>query len=91
MGGGGVFPSPYTCDDGLNFFCSARVSLTGAFALVSFLCFLNNGIYLLFHLELPHKGGVSVVGLVGPFLGLDEAALYDLAYHHFEGAGRCFS
>ena len=34
---------------------------------------------------LPHKGGISVVGLVGPFLGLDEAALYDLAHHHFKG------
>ena len=26
-----------------------------------------------------------MVGLVGPFLGLDEAALYDLAHHHFKG------
>ena len=34
---------------------------------------------------LPHKGGISVVGLVGAFLGLDEAALYDLAHHHFKG------
>ena len=34
---------------------------------------------------LPHKGGISVVGLVGPLLGLDEAALYDLAHHHFKG------
>ena len=34
---------------------------------------------------LPHKGGISVIGLVGPFLGLDEAARYDLAYHHFKG------
>ena len=34
---------------------------------------------------LPHKGGISVVGLVGPFLGLDEAALNDLAHHHFKG------
>lgn len=34
---------------------------------------------------LPHKGGISVVGLVGAFLGLDEAALYDLACHHFKG------
>ena len=34
---------------------------------------------------LPHKGGISVVGLVGAFLGLDKAALYDLAHHHFKG------
>lgn len=34
---------------------------------------------------LPHKGGISVVGLVEPFLWLDEAALYDLAHHHFKG------
>ena len=34
---------------------------------------------------LPHKGGISVVGLIGPFLGLDEAALDDLAHHHFKG------
>lgn len=34
---------------------------------------------------LPHKGGISVVGLVGAFLGLDEAALDDLAHHHFKG------
>ena len=31
------------------------------------------------------RGGISVIGLVGPFLGLDEAALDDLAHHHFKG------
>lgn len=34
---------------------------------------------------LPHKGNIGVVGLVGPLLGLDEAALDDLPYHHFKG------
>ena len=34
---------------------------------------------------LPHEGSIGVVGLVGPFLGLDEAALDDLPYHHFKG------
>ncbi len=34
---------------------------------------------------MPHKGGVSVVGLVGPFLGLKKATLQDLVYHHFQG------
>lgn len=34
---------------------------------------------------LPHKGRVSVVGLVGPLLWLDEAALDNLPYHHFKG------
>lgn len=34
---------------------------------------------------LLHKGGISVVGLVGAFLGLDEAALDNLAHHHFKG------
>ena len=34
---------------------------------------------------LPHKGSIGVVGLVGPFLGLDKAALDDLPYHHFKG------
>ena len=34
---------------------------------------------------LPHKGRVSVVGLVGPLLWLDEAALDDLPDHHFKG------
>ena len=33
---------------------------------------------------LPHKGSIGVVGLVGPFLGLDKAALDDLPYHHFK-------
>ncbi len=41
-------------------------------------------------MELPHKGGISVVGLVGPFLGLDKAALYDLAHHHFKGLAVAF-
>ncbi len=73
-------------DDGLYFpLFSARVSFTGG----SFLCFSDNRIYLLFHLVLPHKGSIGgVVGLVWPFLGLDEAALDDLPYHHFKGAGR---
>ena len=39
---------------------------------------------------LPHKGGISVVGLVGAFLGLDEAALDDLARHHFKGLAVVF-
>ena len=34
---------------------------------------------------LPHEGSIGVIGLVGPFLGLDKAALDDLPYHHFEG------
>lgn len=34
---------------------------------------------------LPHKGGISVVSLIGAFLGLDEATLDDLANHHFKG------
>ena len=32
----------------------------------------DNGLYLLFHLVLPHKGGVSVVGLIGPLFGAQE-------------------
>jgi len=36
-------------------------------------------------LVLPHEGSIGVVGLVGPFLGLDEAALDNLPYHHFKG------
>ena len=34
---------------------------------------------------LPHEGSIGVVGLVGSFLGLDEAALDNLPYHHFKG------
>ena len=34
---------------------------------------------------LPHEGSIGVVGLVGPLLGLDKAALDDLPYHHFKG------
>lgn len=34
---------------------------------------------------LPHEGSIGIVGLIGPFLGLDEAALDDLPYHHFKG------
>ena len=34
---------------------------------------------------LPHKGRVSVIGLVGPFLWLDEAALDNLPDHDFKG------
>lgn len=34
---------------------------------------------------LPHEGSIGVVGLVGPLLGLDKAALNDLPYHHFKG------
>ena len=34
---------------------------------------------------LPHEGSIGVIGLVGPFLGLDEAALDNLPYHHFKG------
>ncbi len=34
---------------------------------------------------LPHEGSIGVVGLIGPFLGLDKAALDDLPYHHFKG------
>lgn len=34
---------------------------------------------------LPHEGSIGVIGLVGPFLGLDKAALDDLPYHHFKG------
>ena len=34
---------------------------------------------------LPHKGRVSVVGLVGPLLWLDEAALDNLPDYHFKG------
>ena len=33
---------------------------------------------------LPHEGSIGVVGLVWPFLGLDEAALDNLPYHHFK-------
>jgi hypothetical protein len=33
---------------------------------------------------LPHKGRVSVIGLVGPFLWLDEAALDNLPDYHFK-------
>ena len=47
--------------------------------------FLDNGLYLLFHLVLPHKGGVSIVGLIGPFLGTNKAALNHLLNHHFKG------
>ena len=39
---------------------------------------------------LPHKGRVSVVGLVGPLLWLDEAALDNLPYHHFKGLAVAF-
>jgi hypothetical protein len=46
---------------------------------------LDNRIYLLFHLVLPHKGRVSVIGLVGPFLWLDKAALDNLPDHDFKG------
>ena len=34
---------------------------------------------------LPHKGRISVIGLVGPFLWLDEAALDNLPDHDFKG------
>lgn len=34
---------------------------------------------------LPHEGSIGVVGLVGPFFRLDEAALDDLPHHHFKG------
>ena len=33
---------------------------------------------------LPDQGRVSVIGLVGPFLWLDEAALDNLPDHHFK-------
>jgi len=36
-------------------------------------------------LVLPHKGGVSIVGLIGPFLGTDKAALNHLLNHYFKG------
>jgi len=36
-------------------------------------------------LVLPHKGGVSVVGLIGPFLGAQETALNHLLNHYFKG------
>ena len=65
-------------------FFSARVSFTGVFACASCFYFLDNRIYLLFHLVLPHKGRVSVIGLVGPFLWLDEAALDNLPDHDFK-------
>ena len=77
-------------DDGLNLLLFGAGELYRRFALVSFFCFLDNGIYLLFHLGLPHKGSIGVVGLVGPFLGLDEAALDDLAQPPLQGAGRVF-
>lgn len=34
---------------------------------------------------LPRQGSIGVVGLVGPLLGLDEAAPDDLLHHHFKG------
>ena len=34
---------------------------------------------------LLHESSIGVVGLVGPLLGLDEAALDDLPHHHFKG------
>ena len=34
---------------------------------------------------MPHKGGVSIVGLIGPFLGAQETALNHLLNHHFKG------
>ena len=34
---------------------------------------------------LPHKRGVSIVGLIGTLLGLDKAASDDLHNHHFKG------
>ena len=34
---------------------------------------------------MPHKGGVSIVGLIGPFLGTNKAALNHLLNHHFKG------
>ncbi len=72
-------------DDGLYFLLFGAGELYRRFFRRSFLCFLDNGIYLLFHLLLPHKGRIGVVGLVGPLLRLDEAALDDLPYHHFKG------
>ena len=62
----------------------ARVSFLG-FSVSRGIVFLDNGLYLLFHLVLPHKGGVSIVGLIGPFLGTDKAALNHLLNHYFKG------
>jgi hypothetical protein len=36
-------------------------------------------------LVLPHKGGVSIVGLIGPFLGAQKTALNHLLNHYFKG------
>jgi len=36
-------------------------------------------------LVLPHKGGVSVVGLIGPLFGAQETALNHLLNHYFKG------
>jgi len=41
-------------------------------------------------LVLPDQGRVSVVGLVGPLLWLDEAALDNLPYYHFKGLAVAF-
>ena len=62
-------------DDGLNLFLFGAGELDRRFCARFVLLLLDNGVDLLFHLGLPHKGGISVVGLVGPFLGLDEACL----------------
>ena len=48
-------------------------------------CLLSVSYTHLFHLVLPHKGGVSVVGLIGPLLGPQETALNHLPNHHFKG------
>ena len=39
---------------------------------------------------LPHKGRVSVIGLVGSLFRLNEAALDNLPNHHFKGLAVAF-
>ena len=36
-------------------------------------------------MSLPHKGGISIVGLVRPLFRHEKATLDDLPYHHFQG------
>lgn len=45
---------------------------------------LNNGLYLLFHLVLPHEGRVIVVGRIGADLGADELRLDEVPRHRLQ-------
>ena len=43
--------------------------------MLPFFSFLNNGIYLLFRIVLPHQGSVEIVGLIGSDFRADEFTL----------------